>query len=66
VSFTLPAAQKGVEPFASWLKQPRDSLLHRFDNPQAINIIVVGGEVNPFFQAGDFRYLKSASIDAWR
>jgi hypothetical protein len=66
VSFTLPAAQKGVEPFASWLKQPKDSMLHRFSSPETINLIVVGGEVNPFFQAGDFRYLKSASIDAWR
>lgn len=66
VSFTLPAAQKGVEPFASWLRQPKDSMLHRFVRPETINIVVVGGGVNPFFQAGDFRYLKSASIDAWR
>jgi hypothetical protein len=66
VSFTLPAAQKGVEPFASWLKQPKDSLLHRFSSPKTINLIVVGGEVNPFFQAGDFRHLKSASVDTWR
>lgn len=66
VSFTLPAAQKGVEPFASWLSGPRTAMLHRFFSPEHINIIVVGGGTNAFFQAGDFRYLRSQSVDDWR
>jgi len=65
-TFTLPQAQLGVEPFASWLKLPKDALIPRFLSPKEINIIVVGGETNAFWQAGDFRYIGSASVDAWK
>jgi len=65
-SFTLPQAQQGVEPFASWLKLPKDSLIPRFLSAKEINIIVVGGETFPFWQAGDFRYETSAFVDTWR
>jgi hypothetical protein len=65
-TFTLPQAQLGVEPFASWLKLPKDALIPRFLSPKEINVIVVGGETNAFWQAGDFRYIGSASVDAWR
>jgi len=66
VSFTLPLAKKGVEPFASRLKLPKDAMMPRYPSPKGINLIVVGGEANAFFQAGDFRYIGSASVDAWR
>ncbi|MFC1533205.1 UGSC family (seleno)protein [Thermodesulfobacteriota bacterium] len=65
-SFSLPLARKGVEPFASWLELPKDTAIPRFPTPNAINIVVVGGETNAFWQAGDFRHFKSASIDSWR
>jgi hypothetical protein len=65
-SLTLPLAQRGVEPFASWLKLPKEALIPRFPNPKGINIVVVGGETNAFWQAGDFRYQVSALVDAWR
>jgi hypothetical protein len=65
-TFTLPQAQLGVEPFALWLKLPKDALIPRFLSPKEINIIVVGGETNAFWQAGDFRYIGSASVDAWK
>jgi hypothetical protein len=31
-----------------------------------IEIIVVGGETNPYWVAGDFGYVGSASVDKWR
>ena len=65
-TFTLPQAQKGVEPFASWLKLPKDATIPRFFSPKDISIIVVGGETNAFWQAADFRYIGSALVDAWR
>jgi len=65
-TFTRPQAQQGVEPFASWLKLPKDALIPRFLSPKEINIVVVGGETNAFWQAGDFRYIGSALVDAWK
>ena len=65
-SFTLPLAKKGIEPFASWLDSPREELIPRFPSPEGVKIVVVGGERNAFWQAGDFRFLKSVSIDKWR
>ncbi len=65
-TFTLPQAQQGIEPFASWLKLPKEAKIPRFLNPKEINVIVVGGETYPFWQAGDFRYETSTSVDKWR
>jgi hypothetical protein len=60
------AAEQGREPFASQLKQPQDTLIHRYATPAAISILVVGGRTNAFWQAGDWTHLGSFSIDEWR
>jgi len=65
-NFVLPNAKKGDEPFASWLKLPKDAPVPRFAAPDRISIFVVGGETNLFWQAGDFRYIASASVDKWK
>ena len=65
-NFTRPSAEKGVEPYASWLKLPRDADIPQFTRPERITVISVGGETNLFWQAGDFGYLSSASVDDWR
>jgi hypothetical protein len=65
-NFILPNAKKGSEPFASWLKLPKDATVPRFSRPSRISIIAVGGETNLFWQAGDFGYMSSASVDKWR
>jgi len=64
--FSLPAAQKGIEPYASWLKQPEDTLVNRYRSPDEISVLVVGGKTNDFWQAGDWRYIGSFSVDDWR
>jgi hypothetical protein len=63
---TLPRAQKGLEPYASWLKKPKDTLIDRYRSPEEISILVVGGRTNDFWQAGDFHLIGSFSIDEWR
>jgi hypothetical protein len=65
-NFTLPTARRGVEPFATWMKLPRDAKIPQFASPSRISIISVGGETNLFWQAGDFGYISSASVDKWR
>ncbi len=64
----LKKAKEGVEPFASWLKYPEGALVpgNSFTPQIPIEILVVGGEVNPCLQIGDFGYISSASIDKWR
>ena len=59
-------AERGVEPYATWAKQPKETLIHRFDNPEAISILVVGGGLNDFWKAGDWSHMASYSIDEWR
>ena len=66
MNYIEPQARKGVEPFASWLNLPKDTMIPRFDDPRGINVVVVGGETNAYWFATDFSYLKSALIDEWR
>jgi hypothetical protein len=65
-AFMLPLAQQGIEPYASWHNLPDDALIAPYNIPEAINIIVVGGETNAFWKTTDFDYSLSASIDEWR
>jgi hypothetical protein len=64
--FLLPRAQNGVEPFASWLKLPADSLIPQFPSKGMINLAVVGGETQEFWQLADHTYVASTSVDTWR
>lgn len=64
--FMLPFAQQGIEPYATWYNLPDDVLIAPYNNPKNINIVVVGGETNAFWQTTDFAYSASASIDEWR
>ena len=64
--FMRPLAEQGIEPYATWYKLPDDALIAPYINPKNINIVIVGGETNAFWQTTDFTYTVSASIDAWR
>jgi hypothetical protein len=65
-AFISPLARQGVEPYASWAKLPKDALIKPFNDPNQINVVIVGGETNPLWQTTDFLYTQSASIDKWR
>jgi hypothetical protein len=56
----------GVEPYASLLKQPKETQLNRYNKPESISIIVVGGRTNDFWKGGDWEHMGSFSIDDWR
>jgi len=59
-------AQQGLEPYASWLKAPRDQLIKPFINPKAINIVVVGGNIQTTWFATDFMVRRGVLVDDWR
>jgi len=61
-----PIAEQGLEPYASWKKLPPETLLKPYNNPEGINIVVVGGETSPMWKVSDFAYAASASVDKWR
>lgn len=65
-NFILPTARQGVEPSASWMKLPRDEKIPLIARPSNIHILAVGGGTNLFWQAADFGFISSASIDKWR
>ena len=65
-NFILPNGRRGIEPYASWMKLPKTEKIPQFPSTRKINILSVGGETNLFWQAGDFGYLSTASVDKWR
>ena len=65
-NFVHPVGRRGVEPFASWLKLPREEMIPQIASPDNIHILSVGGGTNLFWQAGDFGHVSSASVDKWR
>lgn len=63
--------EKGVEPYASWLKLPEGAVvpIRRAEvsiRGYDINVLVIGGGTNPYWQGGTLRHLASALIDEWR
>jgi hypothetical protein len=61
-----PAATAGVEPFATWKKAADDELIPHYNNPENINLVVVGGETSPVWKTSDYACWGSAPVDYWR
>ncbi len=64
--FSRRLGEKGVEPYASWLKQSGDTMINRYRSLDEISVLVVGGRTNDFWQAGDWHLIGGFSIDEWR
>ncbi len=65
-SLVQPNARNGVEPFASWLKLPRDAKIKPYGVPEFINVVVVGGETQAMWLTTDMWLTKTVSVDRWR
>jgi hypothetical protein len=63
-NYVYPRATYGEEPYAGNLR-PDDELIPIFPEND-INVVVVGGETNGYWQIMGTRYRQSVSIDAWR
>jgi hypothetical protein len=59
-------AHQGLEPYASWHALPEDALIKPFNNPRAIQVLVVGGAIQTTWFVTDFRLGRGVSIDKWR
>jgi len=65
-TFCWTMGLQGLEPYATWQKVPPETLIAPFNNPRAINTVVVGGKTNNFWFVTDFRPGKGVLIDPWR
>lgn len=64
-NYVYPWATFGEEPMASKLKAAPDALIPIFQEKD-INVVVVGGETNGYWQIMGARYRTSVKIDDWR
>jgi hypothetical protein len=65
-SLVEPNARNGEEPYASWLKWPKEALVGPYTSPEKINVVVVGGETQALWFTTDMWHTKTVSIDRWR
>lgn len=59
-------ALQGLEPYATWRELPGEALVQPFNNPRAIQILVVGGMTQSTWFATDFRLGRGVLVDDWR
>ena len=61
-----PTALQGLEPYATWLKAPPDTLIKPFTNPKSIQVVVAGGKIQTTWFVTDFRFSRGVLIDSWK
>ncbi len=59
-------AAQGLEPYATWVKLPPETIIKPFTNPKAIQIIVTGGKIQTTWFVTDFRLARGVLIDEWK
>jgi hypothetical protein len=64
-NYIYPNATLGVEPLATRLKAKPDEPIHMFTE-DAINVVVVGGEANGYWQIMGAKLRASIAVDDWR
>ena len=63
---TSPMAFQGLEPYATWLKAPPETLIKPFTNPKTIQVVVAGGKIQTTWIVTDFRFGRGILIDEWK
>jgi hypothetical protein len=64
-NYIYPRATFGEEPFAGKLAVSPETPIHIFQKPD-INVVVVGGEANGYWQIMGCNYRRTISVDEWR
>jgi hypothetical protein len=61
-----PMALQGLEPFATWLELPPETLIKPFSDPGSIRVVVAGGGIQTTWFVTDFRFGRGILIDKWK
>src|SRR5690606_21816659 len=64
-NYIYPRATFGEEPLATKAKAGKDELIRVFE-PKSVNVVVVGGESNGYWQIYGAHYRTTVSVDEWR
>jgi hypothetical protein len=64
-TFAASLAFQGLEPHATWMKSPPETLIKPF-NEKNVQILVVGGKVQTTWFVTDFRLGRGVLVDSWR
>jgi hypothetical protein len=64
-NYIYPNATLGVEPLATLAKASDDTMIPMFAE-ERINVVVVGGEANGYWQIMGAGYNISVRVDDWR
>ena len=59
-------SQRGSDTITDAQKLPDDELIPHYHDPEAINIVVVGGETSPVWKTTDYACWGMAPVDYWR
>ncbi len=65
-SVSASLAMQGLEPYATWKNLPAAALIKPFNQPQGIQVVVVGGKTQSTWFATDFRLGRGVLVDSWR
>jgi hypothetical protein len=64
-TFSYSMGLQGLEPYATWVKAPSDTLIKPF-NAKGIQVVVVGGKIQTTWYVTDFRLGRGVRVDSWR
>lgn len=64
-TFAASLAFQGLEPYATYMKSPPETLMKPF-NAKNIQIVVVGGKIQTTWSVTDFRLGRGTLIDSWK
>jgi hypothetical protein len=61
-----PMGLQGLEPYATWLKVPSETLIKPFTSARSIQVVVAGGNIQTTWFVTDFRFGRGVLIDEWK
>ncbi len=64
-TFAAGLAFQGLEPHATWMKSPPETLIKPF-NVKSIQVVVVGGKIQTTWFVTDFRLGRGVVVDSWK
>jgi len=59
-------AAQGLQPYATWVKLPPETMIKPFNNAKGIQIVVTGGKIQTTWFVTDYRLGRGVLVDEWR
>ena len=66
VGMSTSFAAQGLEPYATWVKLPPETMIKPFNEPKNIQIVVVGGKIQTTWFVTDFMIGRGVLVDEWK